>query len=87
MRDTIFIKGHANSEICASVSSIMYTTINALEKIDEKSFSFYDDKIDDSITIRIFKHNKTIDLLVDNMLNLFKDLSEQYPEEIKMYIL
>lgn len=87
MRDTIFIKGHSQPDICSSVSSIMYTTVNALQKFDEKCFSFYDDETDDSVTIRIFKHNKTIDTLFDNMLDLFKDLSEQYPKEVEVFII
>lgn len=86
MGDTIFIKGHSKVDICSSTSSIMYTTVNALKKIDEKSFSYYDDEIDDSVTIRIFKRNKITDILIDNMLDMFNQLSEQYPDEVKLSI-
>ena len=43
--DKITISGHANySEtndiVCASVSSIMYTTVNAILNINDKAISF-----------------------------------------------
>ena len=81
--NSIKISGHAlyNIEgkdiVCASVSSILYTTVNALLKIDKSSIEFSDDgKI-----IEIIKKSddKIINLLLDNMIDLLKDLSLDYP--------
>lgn len=86
--DEITIKGHSNySEygadiVCASVSSIAITTVNALLSIDEDCIS-YEDK-DGYLNIKIKKHNEVIDKLINNMINLLKELENQYKKNIKI---
>lgn len=82
--DEIVIKGHTKPDLCASVSCIMYTTINALAKYDEQSINFIDDNILDEINITILKHDNIIDLLINNMFDCFKDLIET--DDVKEYI-
>ena len=83
----ITIEGHANYSdtndiVCASVSSIMYTTVNAIMNFNEKAIMFTDNKemctieikIEDDITIK----------LIDNMMLMFKSLESKYPSNIEI---
>lgn len=85
--NTIKIKGHANySEsndiVCASVSSIMYTTINAIMRFDKTSIMYKDEY--DIVTIKNIKHDYLTDELLLNMMSLFKGLAKEYPNNIKV---
>ncbi len=84
----ITITGHANYNdgndiVCASVSSIMYTTVNALLRIDENSIKYTDNK--DKVVIEILKHSDVIDTLIINMMSLFNQLELDYPKNVKIY--
>ena len=87
-KDEITVKGHsgyseAGSDIvCASVSSILITTVNALISIDEDCISYKED--DGYLNIKIKKHNEVIDKLINNMINLLKELQEQYKKNIEI---
>ena len=84
----IVIEGHSNYEVsgkdivCASVSSIAITTINAIIRIDDKALT-YQEK-DGYLNLKILKHSNYIDTLILNMLDLFKDLEKQYKKYIKI---
>ena len=85
--DKITISGHANYRdtndiVCASVSSIMYTTVNAILNIDDKAIEYIDDN--NKCVININKHDEIIDKLIDNMILMFKELSEQYPSNVEI---
>ena len=83
----INIIGHAGYDVsgkdivCAAVSSISITTINALLKYDKDSISYKS-----SLEITIHKHDKVIDLLIDNMLDMLKELEQDYKKYIKVEI-
>ena len=84
----ITITGHANYSdgndiVCASVSSIMYTTVNALLRIDEESIKYTDNK--DKVTIEVLKHTDVIDSLIENMMSLYNQLELDYPKNVKIY--
>ncbi|MCR5483502.1 MAG: ribosomal-processing cysteine protease Prp [Bacilli bacterium] len=84
----ITITGHANYNdgndiVCAAVSSIMYTTVNALLRIDENSIKYTDNK--DKVVIEILKHSDVIDTLITNMMSLFNQLELDYPKNVKIY--
>ena len=87
-KDEITVKGHsgyseAGSDIvCASVSSICITTVNALISIDEDCI-IYEEK-DGYLNIKIKKHNEVIDKLINNMINLLKELEGQYKKNIEI---
>lgn len=86
--DEITIKGHSGYSIegsdivCASVSSICITTVNALLSIDEDCIEYVDN--DGYLNIKIKKHNDTIDKLINNMINLLKELENQYKKNIEI---
>lgn len=83
----INIIGHAGYSVegkdivCASVSSIVITTVNALLKLDKDSISYKN-----SLEITILKHNSTIDTLLMNMLDMLKELEQDYKKYIKVEI-
>ena len=82
----IKISGHANyaSEgydiVCASVSSIVYTTVNAILRLNKDSLNFIDDK--KTIQIEIKSEDNVTLSLIDNMMLLLKDLNNDYPKNI-----
>lgn len=84
----INISGHANySEygkdiVCASVSSILVTTVNAILEIDEEAIDYLDNG--NVVTISVLKDTDIINKLLNNMLSLFKDLTNDYKDYIKI---
>ena len=87
-KDEITIKGHSGYAeegfdiVCASVSSICITTVNALLSIDEDCIEYIEN--DGYLNIKINKHNETIDKLIDNMINLLKELENDYKKYIEI---
>ncbi len=85
--DIITIKGHANFDeygkdiVCASVSSIIYTTVNGIFCFDNDAIDFIDDKV---MIIKVLRSTKEVNILIDSMFNLLKDLEKQYPKNIKI---
>ncbi len=86
--DEILIKGHAMFDdfgkdiVCASVSSIAITTINAIVEFDNTSIDVIEN--DGYLKIDILKHNKNVDILISNMIKLFEELEMKYPNNIKI---
>ncbi len=87
-KNIIKVSGHANYDnkgndiVCASVSSIIDTTINGILNIDSKALDYIDNRKE--LTIKILS-NDTITLkLIDNMLILLKELAKQYPKNISV---
>lgn len=83
------VEGHAGygvkgtDIVCASVSSIVITSLNAIIKIDENSIDYKQDE--GFIEVNIKKHDKYIDILIDNMISLLKELEKDYKKNIKIY--
>ena len=82
----IKINGHAGYDdygkdiVCASVSSMVITTINGLLRLDNNSLK-YEEK-DGYINIDVLKHNETIDMLILNLVSLLEELQNQYKDNI-----
>ena len=83
----IEISGHANFDnygkdiVCASVSSIVYTTINGILNINKDAIEVIDNK---NITIKIISNDSITNKLIDNMISLLNELEKQYPNNIKI---
>ena len=83
--ESIDITGHANHGdygkdiVCASVSSIVITSVNAIIRLDSNSIDY---RNDDGIFISILNHSNVVDTLIDNMVSLLKELEEQYKKNI-----
>ncbi|MCR5224314.1 MAG: ribosomal-processing cysteine protease Prp [Bacilli bacterium] len=85
--DTITISGHANYSdsndiVCASVSSIMYTTVNAIMNFNNKAITFEDDG--NKVIIKLLSHDDITNKLIDNMMLMFNELKEQYPSNVEI---
>ncbi len=84
----IEISGHAGYDeygkdiVCASVSSVIMTTVNSIMNIDNSSISYMDDG--NKIIIEKLNDNDIVDKLLDTMILILKDLEEQYKENIKV---
>ena len=81
------ITGHAgfadygNDIVCASVSSIVYTTINGIYSFSKDTIKVEDNK---DLIIKIVKNDYETITLINNMLTLLDELSKQYPKNIKI---
>ncbi len=84
-KNEITISGHANYNnygndiVCASVSSIIYTTINGILNINNKAIDYEDNEL---LKINILSDDEITKKLINNMLELLKDLAKQYPKNI-----
>lgn len=83
----IKIEGHSNFNnygndiVCASVSSIIYTTINGILNINESAIKYYDKNI---FTIEIISNDDITKTLINSMIELLFELERQYPKNIKI---
>lgn len=84
----IEIKGHANYDdygkdiVCASVSSILITTINAIIEFDPESI-YYED-LNNRILIEKLKDDDITNKLINNMIELLEELEKSYKDNIKI---
>lgn len=84
----IEIKGHANYDdygkdiVCASVSSIVITTINAIIEFDPESI-YYED-LNNRILIEKLKDDDITNKLINNMVELLEELEKSYKDNIKI---
>ncbi len=83
----IKISGHAkyndygNDIVCASCSSIVYTTINAILNINKNAIRFNDEK---DMSIEVIQNDDITKKLIENMITLLSELANQYPLNIKI---
>ena len=84
----ITIKGHAGYDdkgkdiVCASVSSIVITTINGIIEIDPDAIDYSD--LDNEIIIIKLKEDETVNKLLNNMILLLENLEKDYKDYIKI---
>ena len=88
--NVITVDGHAGYAeagkdiVCASVSSIVITTVNAILRFDDKALTY--DQLKDDLEITINTHSSVTDTLINNMLELLKELEKNYKKNIKINI-
>ena len=86
--EVIEISGHAKYDefgkdiVCASVSSVIMTTVNSIMNIDNSSISYVDDG--NKIIIKKLNDNDIVDKLLNTMILILKDLEKQYKKNIKV---
>lgn len=77
-------KGHSGYEtygkdiVCASVSTLVISTVNAIKKVGGTIEHNYED---DLLTVK-YEHEKITDKLIENMIDMLKELESQYKENI-----
>ena len=81
----VMITGHALYDdygkdiVCASVSSIVITTVNAILRI-EKDAIFVEEE---PFVIEVKKSTEITKKLIENMISLLKELERDYPKNIR----
>ena len=84
----IKITGHANYDeygkdiVCSSASSIVITSVNAIITFDEEYIEYFEEP--NKFTIKINKYDDILEKLITNMLNMLKELENDYPKYIKI---
>ena len=85
---SICVTGHsgyseAGSDIvCASVSSICITTVNAIVRLDNNAITY--EESDGLLKVEIINHDEVIDILTLNMIDLLSELANDYKNYIKI---
>jgi len=79
---------HEGSDIvCASVSSALYMALNGIEKVVGEKFGY---ETGDGYAYFVLSADidddkrKDTDILLESMVLFFKDLSEQYPQNVNI---
>lgn len=86
--DSITVNGHAGygvsgtDIVCASVSSILITSINAMLRVDKTAIHY--EKKEAYVKLDILKHTEMIDLLVENLVSLLEELEQDYKKYVKI---
>lgn len=81
----VMITGHALYDdygkdiVCASVSSIVITTVNAILRIDEEAIFVEEEPF----VIEVKKSTEITKKLIENMISLLKELERDYPKNIR----
>ena len=84
----IVVCGHADYDdygkdiVCASASSIITVSINAILRIANDSISYEDNK--KQLVINILKDNDLTNKLLENMISMLEELAKTYPKNIKI---
>ena len=87
-KDCIVIKGHANYDeygkdiVCASVSSIVTTSVNACLRLSADSVSYRQES--GMVKIDILKSSRVVDSLMENMIAMLEELELTYQKNIKI---
>jgi hypothetical protein len=71
--------------VCSAVSSIVTTTINGILSLRKGSLSYLVSK--KGMTIELKSDDEITQTLTQNMVNLLKELSVQYPDNIEIDIM
>lgn len=87
-KEKITITGHANYNekgldiVCSSVSSIIMTTINAINALENEAISSI---VKEGYTeITIINSSLIVTKLLENMINCLKSVEKNYPKNIKI---
>lgn len=84
---SIWISGHSGYAksgydiVCSAVSSVITTSINAILSFENTIEVTDDGKV---LKITILKHDEITDTLIQNMLNLLKEIAKEYKKNIKL---
>ena len=87
-KDKIEITGHALYDdygkdiVCASVSSIVITSINLCLRFDKDSIKYK--KETDKLTIEVLSSDEKVTLTIENMLMMLEELASTYKKNIKI---
>lgn len=84
--NNIEISGHANYNVygndivCAAASTLSISTINSVLSLNDESISYTDDG--NILNISIVQDDENTQKILNNMIDMFQELEEQYPKNI-----
>ena len=84
----VSIQGHAKYAdygkdiVCSACSSIVTTTVNAILSFDESAIWY--DAEQGNLEIKVKKQDDITKKLIENMIQLLKELENNYPKNIKV---
>lgn len=73
---------HGKDIVCASVSSIVITSINLILKMDDKAI--YVKQEEGLIKLNVLKEEQTINMVLENMISMLKELANDYEKNVKI---
>lgn len=82
------VTGHAYYDdygkdiVCASVSSIVITSINLIMKMNNECISVI--QKEGLIDLTVLKEEKDVNRILENMLDMLKELSKEYEKNVKI---
>lgn len=85
--EKVVMKGHAMYDdygkdiVCAGVSAVVTTSVNAILRLKEDSISLEEGN---TLTISVLKEDEITNALLQNMVDLLLELVESYPKNIKV---
>ena len=85
-KEKIELHGHSGYDIvgkdivCSAVSSVVTTTINGILSINSDALKY--SYKNDVMTINVIERDNVCDKLINNMIDLLKELSKDYPKNI-----
>ncbi len=68
--------------VCSAVSSIVTTSVNGILSLDKDSLSYLVSQKGMDITVK--GEDPTTQTLIRNMVNLLKELENNYPDHVKI---
>lgn len=85
--NSLKVTGHANYAeygkdiVCASVSSLITCTVNAIHTLNKDSIKYSDDT--NTLSIEVSDDENALKLF-NNLILMLKDLAKDYPKNIKI---
>lgn len=73
---------HGKDIVCASVSSIVITSINLILKMDDKAICVKQEE--GLIELNVLKEEQTINMVLENMISMLKELANDYEKNVKI---
>ncbi len=84
----VIISGHSLYDdygkdiVCASVSSIVITSVNLILKIDKTTIKVKQDN--GLIHVNVLKNEEIVDKILRNMIDMLEELSKDYEKNVKI---
>ena len=69
--------------VCASASTMLITTCNAISKFNDKSIDVVENS--NKVILTIKEKDEVTSKLIDNLIEELIELERQYPKNIKIY--
>lgn len=87
------ISGHAEYDeygkdiVCSSITTAVFTTLNLLVKVlKEEDYTFFENEAEGIIDFVLNNESELASIIILNLLDILKNIEEQYPHNLKINI-